>query len=274
MPSYAAVGQPIQPVTVSFLNDYIKQLISSDEGLQAVFVCGEISNFTAHRSGHLYFSLKDENSLIKTVMFRSAASSLRFRPQSGMRVLVYGNVSVYTRDGQYQLYVSHMEPDGIGALALQYEQLKANLQAEGLFDQARKKPLPTFPSKIGVITSPTGAAVRDIMTVLRRRYPIASVLLYPASVQGAEAPPELIRAMQHMAHTDVDVIIIGRGGGAPEDLFAFNDEALVRTVASCPIPVISAVGHEVDFTLCDFAADMRAATPSAAAEIAVPDLTE
>ncbi len=274
MSAYSVGERAIQPVTVSALNEYIKQLVSLDEGLQAVFVCGEISNFTAHRSGHLYFSLKDEHSLIKSVMFRSAASVLRFRPEAGMRVVVFGNVSIYTRDGQYQLYVSHMEPDGVGALALQYEQLKAKLQAEGLFAEDRKKPLPAYPSKIGVITSPTGAAVRDIITVLRRRYPMASVLLYPAAVQGTEAPFELVQGIRCFSKSDVDVIVIGRGGGAPEDLFAFNDEALVRAVAACPIPVISAVGHEVDFTLCDFAADMRAPTPSAAAELAVPDMAE
>ena len=266
---------PFEPVSVSLLNEYIKRLVAKDEGLQAVCVVGEISNFTAHRSGHMYFSLKDEQSLIRAVMFRSDASTLRFSPETGMRVVIFGHVSVYTRDGQYQLYVSHMEPDGIGALALQFQRLKARLEAEGLFSEERKRPLPPYPRRIGVITSPTGAAVRDILSILNRRYPDAEVLLYPVSVQGAEAPASLTAAVQAFSlRKDLDVVIIGRGGGAPEDLFAFNDEALVRAIAACAVPIVSAVGHETDFTLSDFAADLRAPTPSAAAELVVPDRAE
>ena len=259
-------------VSVSELNEYIKQIIDSDRELSDVYVKGEISNFKSHTSGHLYFTLKDENSLIRAVMFRSSASKLTFAPESGMKVVCRGKVSVFARDGQYQLYAETMEPDGIGSLYLAYEQLKSKLQKEGLFDESRKKALPKVPSAVGLITSPTGAAVRDMINVTGRRFPHAKIVLYPVLVQGPDAPPQLIEALGYFNKSKtVDVIIIGRGGGSIEDLWAFNDEGVARAVASSSIPVISAVGHETDFTICDFAADRRAATPSQAAEFAVPE---
>ena len=263
-------------LTVTQLNEYIKAKIDADGFLSRVIVKGEISNFTNHyKTGHFYFTVKDEGSLIKAVMFRSAASKLNFVPENGMKVLVRGRVSAFVRDGQYQLYCDGMEPDGIGALYFAFEQLKKKLAAEGLFDEARKKPLPKIPTRIGVITSPTGAAIRDIINILGRRFPYAKVILYPALVQGAEAAPSLIAGMQYFnAQRNVDVIIIGRGGGSIEDLWAFNSEELARTVAASVIPTISAVGHETDFTICDFVADRRAPTPSAAAELAVPETHE
>ena len=263
-------------ITVTQLNEYIKAKIDADGFLSHVLVKGEISNFTNHyKTGHFYFTVKDEGSLIKAVMFRSAASKLNFVPENGMKVLVRGRVSAYVRDGQYQLYCEAMEPDGIGALYFAFEQLKKKLSAEGLFEEARKKPLPKIPTRIGVITSPTGAAIRDIINILGRRFPYAKVVLYPALVQGAEAAPSLIAGMQYFnAQRNVDVIIIGRGGGSIEDLWAFNSEELARTVAASEIPTISAVGHETDFTICDFVADRRAPTPSAAAELAVPETGE
>lgn len=269
------VAPPVSALSVSELNEHVKRLLSNSALLSDLTVRGEISNFTAHRSGHFYFSLKDEGGLVRAVMFAGNASRLSFRPENGMKVLARGSVSVYVRDGQYQLYVHAMEPDGIGSLYLAFEQRKRKLEAEGLFDPARKKPLPKMPSRIGVITSPTGAAVRDIIHVLGRRYPRASVLLYPALVQGEGAPPTLIAGLDYFNANDAaDVIILGRGGGSMEDLFAFNDEALARAIAASHIPVISAVGHETDFTIADFAADLRAPTPSAAAELAVPDTAE
>ena len=265
------VGRDVT-ISVSELNDYIKSIIDGDYALGRLSIRGEISNFTAHRSGHFYFSLKDENSLIRAVMFRSYTGGLRFRPESGMKVIATGSVSVFVRDGQYQLYVTDMQPDGIGALWLAYEQLKKKLAAEGLFDEARKRPLPKFPRRVGVITSPTGAAVRDIINITGRRYPSAEIALYPAEVQGDGAVPSLITGLRYFnAFSAADVIIIGRGGGSIEDLWAFNDETLAREIVASEIPVISAVGHVTDFTICDFVADLRAPTPSAAAELAVPD---
>ena len=262
-------------MSVSQLNTYIHSLVERDVLLSQVTVCGEISNFVAHRSGHCYFSVKDQDSVIAAVMFRSAAARLKFTPENGMRVILYGNVSVYEKEGKYQLYVSSMMPDGIGALYVAFEERKRKLEAEGLFDQSRKKKIPKTPSCVGIITSPTGAAVRDIIQVMGRRFPYAKVLLYPALVQGEDAPVTLIKGLQFFNEKDVaDVIIIGRGGGSMEDLFAFNDEALARAVAASHIPVISAVGHETDFTICDFVADQRAPTPSAAAELAVPETGE
>ena len=263
-------------ISVSELNEYIKMLFEYDEILRNVYIKGEISNFTNHyKTGHFYFSLKDPGGAVRAVMFRSSASKLKFIPENGMRVIVGGRVSVFPRDGQYQIYVDVMEPDGVGALYMAYEQLKAKLEKEGLFSEARKKPLPAIPKRIGIITSPTGAAIRDMIHVLGRRFPLAEIVLYPALVQGADAPASLIRGIRYFNHQKTaDVLIIGRGGGSLEDLWAFNDENLVRTVAASEIPIISAVGHETDFTLCDFAADLRAPTPSAAAELAVPDSEE
>jgi exodeoxyribonuclease VII large subunit len=264
-----------QVFTVTALNEYIKMKLETDEALMRVFIRGEISNFTNHKSGHFYFTVKDETSRIAAVMFRSSASKLAFIPENGMKVIVGGRVSAYVRDGQYQIYVNTLEPDGVGALYIAYEQLKAKLGAEGLFDEAKKKPLPRYPMRIGVITSPTGAAIRDIINILGRRFPIAEVVLYPSLVQGESAAPQLIEGLRYFNEKkNVNVIIIGRGGGSLEDLWAFNSEALVREVAASELPVISAVGHEIDFTLCDFAADRRAPTPSAAAELAVPERYE
>ena len=261
--------------SVSDLNNYIKNIFESNRTLSSVTVKGEISNFVYHRSGHLYFSLKDEDGQIRAVMFRSRATTLKFMPESGMKVIVHGSVTVYPRDGSYQMYVSSMQPDGIGALYLAYEQMKARLAAEGLFATENKKAIPQYPNRIGVITSPTGAAVRDIINVTGRRFPQAEVYVYPALVQGEGAEQSLIRALDYFEKSRLcDVIIIGRGGGSIEDLWAFNGETLARKIFACTTPIISAVGHETDFTICDFVADMRAPTPSAAAEIAVPDRRE
>ena len=262
-------------ISVSELNNYIKNMFDTSRFLSSVTVKGEISNFTYHRSGHLYFSLKDGEAQIKAVMFRSSAARLKFMPESGMKVIAHGAVSVFERDGAYQLYVSSMQPDGIGALYLAYEQLKEKLSSEGLFDDENKKPLPRFPERIGVITSPTGAAVRDIINVAGRRFPMAKIYLYPALVQGSGSEDSLIRGLDYLDKSGlVDVIIIGRGGGSIEDLWSFNSERLARRIFDASVPVISAVGHETDFTICDFVADMRAPTPSAAAELAVPDIRE
>ncbi|MBE6640807.1 MAG: exodeoxyribonuclease VII large subunit [Ruminococcaceae bacterium] len=263
-------------LTVSEITSYIKQLVDGDEVLSYAAVSGEISNFKAHyASGHLYFSLKDEGAQMKAVMFRSAAATLDFEPKDGEAVKAYGRISVYPQGGQYQLYVTRLVRDGAGSLWQQYERLKKQLEAEGLFEESRKKPLPRFPRRVGVITSKTGAAVRDIISVMTRRWPLAEIVFCGASVQGTEAPAELRRALALMIEKGkVDTVIIGRGGGSIEDLWAFNDEMLVRDIATCPIPIISAVGHETDFTLSDFAADVRAPTPSAAAELAVPDRAE
>ena len=261
--------------TVSELNQYIKNIFDNNRILTAVTVKGEISNFTHHRSGHLYFSLKDPEGQIKAVMFRSYASRLKFEPESGMKVIIHGQITVFPRDGSYQLYASTMQPDGVGALYLAYEQMKQRLAEEGLFAPEHKMPIPEFPRKIGVITSPTGAAIRDVLNVTGRRYPLADVYIYPALVQGEGAAETLVRGVDYFDRSGlVDVIIIGRGGGAIEDLWAFNDEALARRIYAAQVPVISAVGHETDFTICDFVSDLRAPTPSAAAELAVPDVRE
>lgn len=262
-------------LTVTELNNFIKNLFDGNRTLSAVSVSGEISNLTDHRSGHMYFSLKDSDAQIRAVMFRSQRARLKFTPEAGMRVVLHGSVSVYPQTGAIQIYVNSMEPDGIGALYLAYEQMKARLLAEGLFDEVHKKPIPQYPRRIGVITSPTGAAVRDIINVTGRRYPMAQLYLYPSLVQGEGAEASLIRALDYLDKSGlVDVIIIGRGGGSIEDLWAFNSEQLARHIFAAEVPIISAVGHETDFTICDFVADMRAPTPSAAAELAVPDVRE
>ncbi len=263
-------------LTVSQLNEYIKHILERDPRLSDVYVKGEISNFKNHYStGHYYFTLKDETGMLRAVMFRASAQKMPFIPEDGMKVIAHGRISSFVRDGQNQIYCDSMEPDGIGALYIAFEQLKRKLESEGLFDPARKRPLPKIPSRVGIITSPTGAAVRDMINVCGRRFPFATLVLYPSLVQGPDAPPLLIAGMRYFnAKADVDVIIIGRGGGAIEDLWAFNNEELAREIAASSIPVISAVGHETDFTICDFVADKRAPTPSAAAELAVPDTME
>ena len=261
--------------TVSEVNEYIKLLIEEEIQLQDLYISAEISNFKHHSTGHMYFTLKDELSEIKAVMFRSYAQRLNFKVENGMKVLVHARVGVYEKAGSYQLYVDSMQPDGIGSLYLAYEQLKAKLLKEGLFDESHKRQLPKFPKRIGVITSPTGAAVKDIIKVARNRCPFVNILLYPSAVQGVDAPYELTRAIEHFNLLDsVDVIIIGRGGGSLEDLWGFNDENLARAIYNSHIPVVSAVGHEIDFTICDFVADVRAATPSHAAELVVPNCNE
>lgn len=263
-------------MTVSQLNDYVKALIDSSEVLSNVCIVGEISNFTNHyKTGHLYFTLKDEGALVKAVMFRTYAGKLNFVPKENMKVLVYGRISVFARDGVYQLYAEDMEQFGVGDLYLKFEELKKKLSALGMFDEAHKKPLPEFPKRIGIITSPEAAAVADMKNILTRRYPLCEIHIYPALVQGPGAPAELCDGIVHFDNDpDCDCIIIGRGGGSIEDLWAFNDETLARTIFACRTPVISAVGHETDFTICDFVADRRAPTPSAAAEIAVPDMQD
>lgn len=259
-------------VTVKQLNLYIKSLIEGDGRLAFISIKGEISNFKNHfASGHLYFTLKDDAAAIRCVMFRGNAVKLRFAPKDGMQVICSGRISVYERDGAYQLYAEDMVPDGEGDLMAALEKIKEKLSKEGLFDAQRKKKIPPFPKKVAVITSETGAAVRDIFNVLGRRYPLCDILFCPATVQGETAPKSLIEALDTVDKSDADVVIIGRGGGSAEDLWCFNDEELARRIAAMHIPVISAVGHQTDFTICDFVSDLRAPTPSAAAELAVPD---
>jgi exodeoxyribonuclease VII large subunit len=261
--------------SVSQLTQYIRELFEIDYRLQDVEVSGEISNFTRARSGHLYFTLKDDKAQLKCVMWRSAAERIRFQPQDGDAVVVNGRISVYEASGVYQLYAEQMSPLGQGDLAAAFEALKAKLSDEGLFDAEFKKPIPQFPRKIGIVTSADAAALRDIINVLRRRYPLVSVLIAPTLVQGADAPPQIVRALRWLdGRTDIDTIIVARGGGSMEDLWAFNDEAVARAIFAAQHPIISGVGHEVDFTIADFVADLRAPTPSAAAELAVPDVSE
>lgn len=261
--------------SIKDLNRYIRMKLESDQVLSDIWIRGEISNFTHHSSGHMYFTLKDEGSRIRAIMFATHNKRLPFMPKEGARVIARGNVSVYERDGQYQFYATQMQPDGIGSLYLAYEQLKQKLDAEGLFDASRKRNLPTHPATIGVITSPTGAAVRDIITTLQRRYPQAAIVLYPVLVQGKGAAPSIVKAIEAMNRMEgAQVMIVGRGGGSLEELWAFNEEAVARAIYASAIPVISAVGHETDFTIADFVADLRAATPTAAAELAVPHQEE
>lgn len=262
-----------QGFAVSEVNQYLKQLLESQSDLHHIPVLGEISNFKRYQSGHCYFTLKDEKSALKCVMFKSSAAHLSFHPQNGEKVVALGSISVYERDGVYQLYVTAMRRQGVGDLMQAYEALKEKLTKEGLFDESRKKPLPRLPRAIGIITSPSGAAVHDIITVSRRRNKGVKLILYPVSVQGEEAAGEIVRAIDFFhRHHLADLLIVGRGGGSIEDLWAFNEEPVVRAIAASEIPIISAVGHETDFTLSDFAADARAATPSQAAEIAVIDV--
>lgn len=269
---------PVEPkiLTVSQLNFYVKSILDSDPRLNYVFLCGEISNLTDHyRSGHIYLSLKDNKSVIRAVMFAGNARNLKFKPMEGMKVICRGRVTLYEATGQYQYYIEDMQPDGIGALYQAYEQLKEKLQSKGLFDESHKKPIPYCPKTIGVITSPTGAAVQDIKNILTRRFPSVNIVLCPVLVQGDNAVPQLIDAVNKLNEYDFcDTIIIGRGGGSIEDLWAFNDENLAYAIYNSHIPVISAVGHETDFTICDFVSDLRAPTPSAGAELAVPDRNE
>lgn len=258
-------------ITVTQLTKYIKFKIDTDENLNQVFLKGEISNFKAHTRGHFYFTIKDENSRINAVMFASSAAKLKFMPQDGMKVLVTGKISVYEVTGGYQIYVYDMVEDGIGNLYVAYEQLKEKLSKEGLFDTSHKKPIPKYPEKIGIITAPTGAAIRDILSTIKRRFPLAQTYLFPSLVQGANAAPEIVKQIMTASQYPLDVLIIGRGGGSIEDMWCFNDEAVARAIYHCPIPTISAVGHEIDFTIADFVADLRAPTPTGAAEMAVPN---
>ena len=264
-----------EPITVSALNRYIKNLIDNDEILNMVYIRGEISNFKAHYTGHMYFTLKDESSLIKCVMFKTYTSNLNFVPKDGMSVVILGTVSAYERDGIYQIYVKGMEIDGVGALYAEYEKLKEKLAQEGLFDDKYKKKIPMLPRSIGVVTSKTGAVIRDIINVTTRRYPFVNIKLYPAAVQGKGAAATIVKAIKYFNEAkNVDVIIVARGGGSLEDLWPFNEETTARAIFESEIPIISAVGHETDFTIADFVADLRAPTPSAAGELAVPELTE
>ncbi len=260
-----------QPISVSQLTMHLKDIIEKDFELSRTNVRGEISNFKYHSSGHMYFTLKDENAKIKCIMFRGYNAFLKFMPEDGMSVIIEGNVSIYEKDGQYQLYCNRMEPDGVGGLYLAYEQLKVRLQKEGLFDGDRKKQVPIFPRRIGVATSPTGSVIRDIINVSSKRFYKSNILLYPVKVQGDGAAESIVEAIRYFNKMeDVDVIIIGRGGGSIEELWAFNEEILARAISESNIPIISAVGHETDFTIADFTADIRASTPTHAAEIAVP----
>ncbi len=265
-----------QAITVKQLNLYVRSLIEGDKHLSFVSVAGEISNFKNHySSGHLYFSLKDSDALIRCVMFKSSAVRLKCELYDGLAVVCRGRVSLYEKDGQYQFYVEDISPAGEGELAIKFQQIKDKLEKQGLFEPAHKRPITSFPKTVAVVTSETGAALQDILNILSRRFPICDVLLCPALVQGADAPSSIISALERLYQLNIaDVIIVGRGGGSIEDLWAFNDEELARVIYNSPVPIISAVGHETDFTICDFVADLRAPTPSAAAEVAVPDINE
>ncbi|MBO5060094.1 MAG: exodeoxyribonuclease VII large subunit [Clostridia bacterium] len=266
--------EPIM-ATVSQLNAYMKRVVDGQTALNDIWIKGEISNFKQHYSGHLYITLKDDGGVLKAVMFKSAASTLTFQPEDGMKVLARGRIGVYEQSGTYQLYINEMTPDGVGELYIAYEQLKKKLEAEGLFDEKAKKPIPQYPEKVGVITATTGAAVRDIINVITRRYPYCEIIIYPSLVQGADAAPNIVQGIEYFnKHKLCDTLIVGRGGGSIEDLWAFNEEIVARAIYASQIPVISAVGHETDFTIADFVADLRAPTPSAAAEIAVPSQLE
>ena len=261
-------------IKISDLNNYIKNILDDNIFLNKVYLKGEISNFKNHTRGHLYFTLKDDTSRLSAVMFQSSASRLTFTPEDGMNVLVEGRISAYPAQGSYQIYIEKMEPDGLGALYIEYEKLKKKLALEGLFDAMHKKAIPKFPEKIGVITASTGAAVRDIMSTIRRRYPVCEAILFPCLVQGKDAAPDIVRQIKRADNFGVDTIIVGRGGGSIEDLWPFNEEIVARAIYNSKIPIISAVGHETDFTIADFVADVRAATPTAGAMLATPVLTD
>ncbi len=261
-------------ITVSQLTRYIKFKIDNDEHLAHVFLKGEISNFKAHTRGHLYFTIKDEGSRINAVMFASNANKLNFKPEDGMKIMVTGRISVYEATGGYQVYVDEMIEDGVGNLYIQFEKLKKKLEAEGLFDKVHKKAIPKMPKKIGIVTAPTGAAIKDILSTLKRRWPIVETILFPSLVQGVSAAPDIVKQIERAQDYDLDLLIIGRGGGSIEDMWCFNDETVARTIYNSHIPIISAVGHEVDFTIADFVADLRAPTPTGAAEMAVPNIAD
>lgn len=261
--------------TVTQLNAYMKRVVEGQTALNDIWIKGEISNFKRHYSGHIYITLKDDGGVLKAVMFKSAAAGLTFSPEDGMKVLARGRIGVYEQSGTYQLYINEMSPDGVGELYVAYEQLKKRLAEEGLFDESKKKPIPQYPERIGVVTATTGAAVRDIINVITRRYPYCEIIIYPSLVQGAGAKENIVEAIEYFNKNKLcDTLIVGRGGGSIEDLWAFNEECVARAIYASDIPVISAVGHETDFTIADFVADLRAPTPSAAAEIAVPSQLE
>ena len=261
-------------ITVSQLTRYIKYKIDNDEHLNLVYLKGEISNFKAHTRGHYYFTIKDETSRINAIMFASSTRNLKFMPEDGMKIMVTGRISVYEATGGYQIYVDNMIEDGIGNLYVQYEQLKKKLEQEGLFDPRHKKEIPKIPSTVGIITAPTGAAIKDILSTIKRRWPNTKTILFPSLVQGASAAPEIVKQINKAEEYDLDVLIVGRGGGSIEDLWCFNDESVARAIYNCKIPTISAVGHEIDFTIADFVADLRAPTPTGAAEMAVANQTD
>jgi exodeoxyribonuclease VII large subunit len=261
-------------ITVTELTKYIKNLLDTDYYLQRIYVKGEISNFKAHTSGHYYFTIKDENSTLKAIMFASSTKRILFMPQDGMKVLVSGKISVYEASGSYQIYVDTMLEDGMGNLFIAFEQLKAKLQKEGLFNLEHKKRIPKIPNRVGIITAPTGAAIKDILSTIKRRYPICETILFPTLVQGNEAAINIVKQIKKAEEYNLDVLILARGGGSIEDLWPFNEEIVARAIYECPIPVISGVGHEIDYTISDFVSDLRAPTPTGAAEIAVPNLTD
>ena len=261
-------------LTISQINEYVKMRIDSDANLKRIYLKGEISNFKNHTRGHLYFTLKDDNSRLSAVMFSSQAAYLKFAPEDGMNVLVEGRLSCYPAQGTYQIYVDKMEMDGLGNLYLEYEKLKKKLSQEGLFDEKYKKPIPRYPSRIGIVTASTGAAIKDILSTIKRRFPICETILFPSLVQGSDAAPDIVKQIKKAQKYDLDVLIVGRGGGSIEDLWAFNEEIVARAIFESNVPVISAVGHEVDFTIADYVADLRAPTPTGAAEMAVPVLSD
>ena len=261
-------------LTISQINEYVKMRIDSDANLKKVFLKGEVSNFKNHTRGHLYFTLKDDDSRISAVMFASQAAYLKFDPEDGMNVLVEGRISCYPSQGTYQIYVDKMEMDGLGNLYLEFEKLKKKLSEEGLFDDKYKKPIPKYPKRIGIVTADTGAAIKDILSTIKRRYPICETILFPSLVQGSGAAPDVARQINEAQNYDLDILIVGRGGGSIEDLWAFNEEIVARAIFNSKVPVISAVGHEIDYTIADYVADLRAPTPTGAAEMAVPVISE